>query len=355
MAVAHHQNVRGHGFMNYSTPSLPGTLSSTYRGSCISTRMFSSPLAECYAGDAGLGSSSHHRRRCGYHEPSGAASPPGPDSRFGYKKDDESSKSFLNLSSSKNSLVQNSPNPHPSKLGTEGHPSSNCRRALFDAPKHVALDDQPIPSAPRSPYATKRKIVHKPLLSPISFTPPTDASDASDSIGKSSYELERHDEPTTCPPLKYAAENRCAFPPYETHTLFNERRDAANKASRVSPRSHVSTRRRSLSLGEEHPSNSPWQQKVDSGVDGDLLGSRCAMAGSRELRRSAGSLSLKKDCAPWVDQIVEATKRAGSYQPYRSLIVDSKQLHDKPRLWLDATSREQGIAEAVCCHLRLPE
>ncbi len=351
MAMAHHQQLYGHGFMSCSTSSLPSTpVTPNYRESCPSKHIYSSPLAECYAEDADLGIDSKRRYGSSFTKLAEAVTPPIVVSSSSRVQNDECPKSFSDLSPTKDTITQESPNPLSRKLKGGQIPSSKLCKTLVDAPMHAPPNDQLKPSAPRMPYpsATNRSTVEKPLLSPITFNAITEPSDASDSTEDGSYGLEPDKKPTTDIPTIGASENRCAFPQYEDYTVPSDTiQDATQATSWSTPRIDISTRRRSMSLGDNCGSTSPGKQELDRGNPRSLLARRRATAGSKELRRSAGSLSLKKDCAPWVDQIVKATKRVGFYQSYGSVNGSNSIAHGRPRLWLDATHKDQGTAEAV--------
>lgn len=351
MAIAHHQHVYGHGFMSCSTSSLPSTpVAPNYRESCPSEHIYSSPLAECYAEDADPGMNANRRFGSGCTKLTRTVTPPILVSSSSRVQNGRCPKSFLDLSPTKDTMTQESSNPLSRKLeGGEISSSKSCT-TLIDASMHAPPNAQPKPSAPRMPYSsvTDGRTIEKPLLSPITFNAMDEPSDASDSTEDGSYDLECNKKPTTHIPLTRASENRCAFPHYEDYPVPGDMiKDATQATSWSSPRIDVSTRRRSMSLGDSCVSTSLEEQELNGGNPRSLFARRRATAGSKELRRSAGSLSLKRDCAPWVDQIVKATKRVGFYQSYGSVNGSNSIPHGRPRLWLDATHKDQGTAEAV--------
>lgn len=353
MAMAHHQHVYGHGFMSCSTSSLPSTsVTPNSRESCHSRHIYSSPLAERYAEDADLGITSNRQHRNGCTELTRAVTPAIAFSSSNRVQNDRCPMSFLDLSPTKDTIAQESPNPRSRELKRGKISSSKLCTTLNDASMHAPPNDQPKPSAPRMPYQsiTDRSIVEKPLLSPITFNIMAQSSNASCSTEDGSYDHQCEMKPSTHIPPDRASENRCAFPHYEDYPVSSDTiKDTTHTTSTSlsSPQMDVSTRRRSMSLGDNCVSTLPEKQEMDCGNPRSLLARRRATAGSKELRRSAGSLSLKKDCAPWVDQIVKAKKRVGFYQSYGSVNGSNSTPHGRPRLWLDATNKDQGTGEAV--------
>lgn len=352
MAIAHHRHVYGHGFMSCSTSSLPSTpVAPNYRESCPSDHVYSSPLAECYAEDADPGMNANRRFRSGGTNLARALTPPIVVGSSGRGQNDRCPKSFLHLSPTRDTTIQESSNPLSRKLKGGEISSAKLCTTLVDASMHAPPNAQPKPSAPRVPYpsVTGGRTIEKPLLSPITFNAVNEPSDASDSTEDGSYDLECDKKPITHIPLTTrASENQCAFPHYEDYPVPSDPvKDATQATSWSSPRIDVFTRRRSMSLGDNCVSTPPEKQNLNCGNPRNLLARRRATAGSKELRRSAGSLSLKRDCAPWVDQILKATKRVGFYQPYGSVDGSNSIPNGRPRLWLDATYKDQGTAEAV--------
>ncbi len=347
--MAHHQHMYGHGFVSCSTspfPSIPVT--PNHRESCSSKHIYSSPLAECYAEDADLGINSNRRDRSGPTKPARAVTPPIMVSSSSRMWNDRCPISFLDLSPTKDTNIQESPNPLPRKLKGGEVSSSQLGTTLVDVSMHTPHNDQPKPSAPRMPYSSMadRCTIEKPLLSPFTFNVMNQPRDASDSTEDGSYDLECDQKLIQPIPPERVSENRCAFPHYEDYPVPRHTTKNATQATSWSlPRTEVFTRRRSMSLGDNCASILAEKQKSDSGNPRSLLARRRATAGSKELRRSAGSLSLKKDCAPWVDQIVKATKRVGAYQSYGSVNGSNSIPPGRPRI--DATHKDQGPAEAV--------
>lgn len=299
MAVAHHRALYSHGYMNPSTPSFTSTpVPSNSHGLCTPKPVFSSPIAQCYANDLGLT----------------------PHSTGGFNPD---VRYMLDVQ-------QGSP-------ATRESSSSDRRKAFFGAPKTQACYDRFIPGAPKNLYERTTVRAHRPLLSPIAFSPPTDASDASDSTGDNSCNLSSADDQPEA-----RDENRCAFPLPEENIVHDDIH-WSNGSLWHSSHHNISNGRRSVSFKEGNPSF-PSKPDVGPGLHPTILDRRRSVAGSKELRRSAGSQSLKRNGAPWVDQIVEATKRAGSYHADEN----ATNVCVRPRLWLDPSTTEQTVAEAVC-------
>lgn len=360
MALCHCQSTQAYELMDSATSSLPSTpVPSTYGGAFMSTSQhtFSSPLAECYAGDGELGASSNCFQRL---DPDmnlmRGTSPPSTSSSTDHQKSRAYPRSFLDPSPLNQALTSNRREKPPGNFGLgieEGH-SSNSGEALLREPKHGPLEGRPSASATKHPYEATRKPKQKSLLSPIMLTPPTVPRETSDSTGDSAYDLGSANMPSMRPPLFAANENRCAFPSYEEHSAPSTKVGASEEALPCSHRDDNPLRPWSVSLGEERANSILRQEGKILGSNAPPLSHRLATVESKEPRRSAGSLSLKTDCRPWVDQIVQATKRAGSYQPNASFNGHSSTSRNRPRLWLNATKEEQGIAEAVKFCLRLP-
>ena len=225
--------------------------------------------------------------------------------------------------------------------------ASKLHKVLFDTTKRMAFDKTLPSSVPKIPDQSTRNTRLKPLLSPIILTPPTGVSDANDSTEDTPYDLAHDYEPTMDPARTFVDGNRCPFPPHKMNAISNDCQDAARGESSLSLGSNRATHRRSLSMVDSFVSTFPLEDDVGRRCQRNLFGDRRSAAKSKELRRSAGSLSLKKNCGPWVGQIVEATKRAGSQQPHEIGHRSSNNLRNKPRLRLDATNPEQGVAQAV--------
>lgn len=243
------------------------------------------------------------------------------------------------------------------RLGTQPKPKFE-HRSNAHAFKSYSREQSDYPNQKLSipePSASLRRNCLRPLLSPISFTPPTDASEASDST-----DSRFHDECTDLPFRKNIHNtaatsigsqdsNRCLFPVCKSEPFEVEDRVGTTRAPMDRPdRPSLASKPRALSLGEGLQSNFSYDRHVDEEPRGGPA--RHALhrtTGSRELRRSAGSQQVGKDCAPWVDQIIRATERAGSYQAYQATNTYGPPRHAKSRIWLDATKNEERIEEAV--------
>ena len=332
MSVVHHSKIHSHGTMNHLAPFLSNPPLSSYPRACTPEHVFSSPLPECYVSDTELDMR--------------AANPSIAVSDTGYKKD----QSFLDLSSLKQPIVQDSQHVLRSQSGVEAYSASKLHKVLFDTTKRVPFDKKSPSSVPKISDQSTRNTRPKPLLSPIILTPPTGVSDTSDSTEDTPYDLAHNHEPTMDPARTFVDENRCPFPPHKMNAISNDCQDATRGESSLSLGSNIATHRRSLSMVENFVSTFPLEDDVGRRCHRNFFGDRRSAAKSKELRRSAGSLSLKKNCGPWVDQIVEATKLAGAQQPHEIGHRSSNNLRNKPRLWLDATNPEQGVAQAVRFH-----
>ena len=135
--------------------------------------------------------------------------------------------------------------------------------------------------------------------------------------------------------------NCCAFPVCESDASSAE--DGANRTGAPIKEygAIINTKPRALSLGEDLQSGSSKICKsYGKPVSVPLRNGLHRTTGSRELRRGAGSPQVNKDCAPWVEQIIRATERAGSHQP-------DPPRPGKARLWIDATRNGVKVAEAV--------
>ena len=329
MSVVHHSEIYGHETTDHVAPFLSNPPLSSYPRACTPEHVFSSPLAECYASDTELDMR--------------AAKPSIEVSGTAYKKD----RSFFDLFSLKQPIVQDSEHVLRSKSGVEAYSASKLHKVLFDTTKRVPLGKTSPSSVPKIPDQITRKTRPQPLLSPIILTPPVGVSDASDSTEDKPHDLAHNHEPTMDPAHTLVDENRCPFPPHKMTAISNDCQDGARGESSLSLGSNTATHRRSLSMVDDFVSTFPLEDDVGHKCHRNLFGDRRSAAKSKELRRSAGSLSLKKNCGPWVDQIVEATKRAGSQQPHEIGQRGSNKLRNRPRLWLDATNPEQGVAQAV--------
>lgn len=348
MVMAQHQDVYGHGLTCHSTSSLPDTpLSSTYRDSCAIERKFSSPLAECYAADKDLRMLSNHQFGCGIDDLARAVKLPTPIYHYSHTQDYRCPKSFVGFSPSKESPARETSNPLPTRIGETATSSLRNRSTICEAPTQVSRDRRRVPTVPKMPSATTAYVGQKPLLSPISFDSTTEISDRSDSTEDGSFDEGTSHKLTLQLSSQRASEHRCASPHCEGSSVAGNKQDAAQLSWWSSPHRPISIRGRSISVGEKRALTSPETKAEASGRQRTFPARQRATAGPKELRRSAGSPSLKKDRTPWVDQIVKATKRAGSYQSNGCVDGYSSNPRARPRLWLDATNTEKGTAEAV--------
>lgn len=289
--------------------------------------MFSSPLAECYARDEISGRKT--TIGSGYKSEGNVG---------GQVEDGQKTALFDPLLRTKFEQKFDSRTLHPDnkKRGSE--------------PRYRELSAQKFFSA-----SLKRE-ASRPLLSPISFTPPTDVSEASDSTG-SCFDDERTDmrrqsniHSPAAASLVVQDSNRCPFPIsdpeiFKTEDIVSTKKAAVERLHAMS----VTNKPRAMSLGEGLRSTSPdisqfYQEPPGSQHQKSLH----RTTGSRELRRSAGSHQAGRDCTPWVDQIIRATECAGSYQVnHDTNSYGPPRRHGRPRLWLDASKNEERIEEAV--------
>lgn len=321
MAIIHAPTMYSHGLSNYSTPSFSSTSYSSRQDVNSLKHMFSFPSAERYARDEILGrasslESSHrlqsneddkhqHRQRIDWLH----AMPEVEDA--------------IKLGSSKAPFVD--------KSG-----QTDCR--------------QHEPTVPRTCPTTLTRDNSRPLLSPISFTPPADPGELSDTAGPRSNN-EHTDGPhrktlyrAVTNPLAVTDSNRCVFPNCELNRWNTEDEEPAtekfNGKSSIKPRA--------LSLGEGLRLKSTCVTPSHVVQDGSQLRKTLhKTTGSRELRQSAGSVPVSRDCAPWVNQIIRATRCAGSYQPQQTSGDHGPPRNSRPRLWIDGHKDDESIEEAV--------
>ena len=289
--------------------------------------MYSSPLAECYARDEISGRKT--TRGCGYQS----------EGNVGGKV--EYGQHAAPLEPPLRTKFEHKFDPRTLHSENKGRQSDSMYRE---------------PNAPKLISAPLKRDALRPLLSPISFTPPTDLSEASDSTGpcfNDEYTDMRHQSNIHSPAAASFVvqdSNHCPFPicdpePYKTEETISTKKAAVERLDKMS----VTNKPRAMSLGEGLRSTSPdiaqFYQEPQSIQHRKSLH---RTTGSRELRRSAGLPQVSRDCAPWVDQIIRATERASSYQPYHDTnSYGPPRRHGRPRLWLDATKNEERIGEAV--------
>ena len=325
MALAHASSVYSHGFANYSTTSFSSTSHSSRPDVNSLKHVFSSRLAECYARDEISG-----QRSC---------------LKSGYKN-----------KGTDNGRVQY--RQHVARIYPM--PIVRCGRRLdprtlhSDYTEHQSEYTQQEPSSPKAFSISLNRDALRPLLSPICFTPPTDASEASDPTGS-----RLHDEFTEAPcrkriespaaaPFDAEDSNRCSFPFCEPETSITRDRFSKRRLTTKYLETMSMIKPRAVSLGEGLRSSSTDDHHIYQEPHGGRpRKSLHRTTGSRELRRSAGSPQVNRDCAPWVDQIRRATEYASSYQPCQETNMRGLPRHGRPRLWLDATKNEGRIEEAV--------
>ena len=324
MALTHTSSIYGHAYANYSTPSFSSISQSSPHDVNSLKHMFSSPLAEYYARDR-----------------TSALRPSISSDYISVKGDHQIAhcrQPNIRLGTQPGPKLEHRSNVHASK--------SNSKEQSDYSNQNLSLPE---------PSVLQRRYCLRPLLSPISFTPPTDASEASDSTD-SPFHDERTDLPfrknvhnTAATSIGTQDSNRCLFPvckpePFDVHDRVGRRRAPMDKLDNSS----LASKPRALSLGEGLRSKSSYDRHLEEEPRGGPT--RHVLhrtTGSRELRRNAGSQRGVKDCAPWVDQIIRATERAGCYQPYQATNTYGPPRHGKPRIWLDVTKNEERIEEAV--------
>lgn len=322
MALAHAPGVYVHGMANFSTPSFSSTSHSSRQDVNTLKHMFSSPLAERYARDGSSAQTSnlgsgycnkgdgscriHHRHDSTWFEPK--------------------------------PRIKNAMRPDPLDIASDNkEQQSNCMRRE--------------PTVLTACHATLRRDSSRPLLSPISFTPPTNTTEASDTIG-SHVDNEHLDSPyqKAVPSATVASiiandGNRCAFPDCEFDVGAANGDVSSNKADVKRLDGITTIKPRALSLGEglrlRSPGVFPSHGSLEEVQPGRAIH---RTTGSRELRRSAGSVNMNRDCGPWVDQIIQATRYAGSFQNSGNHGLPR---YGRPRLWLDATKHDERVEEAV--------
>ena len=317
MAVIHSPTMYSHGLANYSTPSFSSTSHSSRQDVNSIKHTFSSPLAECYARDDILVRASSLESN--------------------YR------------------LQSNGDDKHPYRHRIDWlRATPEIGDDIKLGPSKVPFDDKSVqpdsrrhePRAPRTCPTTLTRDSSRSLLSPISFTPPTDPGELSDTAGSRSNN-EHADRPrpkalnrAVTNPLVVADINRCVFPSCDLSRWSPEDEAAAtedfNDKSTIKPRA--------LSLGEGLRSMPTCVSPSHAVQYGSQLRKMLhKTTGSRELRQSAGSVPVSRDCAPWVNQIIRATRCAGSYQSGNH----GPSRNRKPRLWIDGHKDDERIEEAV--------
>ena len=321
MAVIHPPTMYSHGLANHSTPSFSSTSRSSHQDVNSLKHTFSSPLAECYARDELLGrtsslESSYRPQSNGYDE-----------------QQHQQRTDWLHATPEVDGAIEMGPSKVP-----------------FDEKSGQSDRRRNEPTVPRTCPTTLTRDTSRSLLSPISFTPPTGHSEISNTAGPHSNN--EHTDSTlqkTCyravtNPIVVTDSNRCVFPNCELNRWSTEAEEAAteklNSKSTIKPRA--------LSLGEGLRSKSTCVSPSHAVQDGSQLRKTLhKTTGSRELRQSAGSVPLNRDCAPWVNQIIRATRCAGSYHPQQASGSYGPSRNSRPRLWIDAHKDDERMEEAV--------
>ena len=315
-------------------------------------RKYSSPIAECYAYDQGQDVTSF----C-YAGLQKRLSPPKSDILHKHSTREEDarfSRSFPRAWStgkvplrSENGPSYHSKNLHKDQETEARRISTSLHKVLFNGPNQVKAAGRQIAHGSVSERPTTTQLyTKKPLLSPITFTPPTDMSDTSDSTWGSSYSSYSHDGPGSQPSLEISDGNRCDFPPSE---VFNQKRNESMTEQQlpyVRTRRTNASRGRSVSLGEGLRSELRSGEQLSSQAGNNFPNPESMITRTKGLRRSAGSFYLKR--RPWVDQTVASAHQEGACKADGSNGVNEREVPSKPRLWIDATRSEERIEEAVC-------
>ena len=311
-----------HAFGNYSTPSFSSTSNSSHPDVNSLKHMFSSPLAECYVRDEILERKPPFAAGCHV-------------------------KSTDNGKSQQKQPLESFNTPTGVNYIKKANPSNVLLERRWQNPNSARQER----SVPRDRHTTSKRDASRSLLSPISFTPPTDTSNADDLV-PSRIQVQhitgphRVDLPSITDSRRNAGDgNHCAFPHHTPSSMPIRDEVSTNKSTN---RRETTTKPRALSLGEGLRSGSPISSRSHGWPhDGQTQKALHRTTGSRELRRSVGSVHVNRDCAPWVDQIIRATRCAGSYQPFHTFGNHGPSRRARPRLWLDDTRNEEKIEEAV--------
>ena len=321
MAVIQAPTMYSHGMANYSTPSFSSTSHSSCQDVNSLKHTFSSPLAECYARDEILGRASSlessYRLQSNEHD----------------KQQHRQRVDWLHATPEVDDAIKVGPSKAPF-----GHKSGQPDRKRHE------------PTVPRTCPTTLTRDTTRSLLSPISFTPPTDPSELSDTAG-SHFNNEHTNGPqrrtlyrAVTNPLDVTDSNRCVFPKCELNRWSTEDEEAATQ--KINGKSMIKPR--ALSLGEGLRLKSACVSPSRAVQDGSQLRRTLhKTAGSRELRQSADSVPASRDCTPWVNQIIRATRCAGSYQPQQTSGNHCPSRNSRPRLWIDGHKDDERMEEAV--------
>ncbi|KAL8818136.1 MAG: hypothetical protein Q9191_008005 [Dirinaria sp. TL-2023a] len=351
MALAH-GGIYGQSFLDCSTPSVSSTsMPFTSHQDGAMKHKYSSPIAECYAYDHDQDAPSF----CydGLQKP---LSPPKSDISQKYPKREEDarfSSSFprpwsagkASLRSEKG-LSYHLKNLHSDQETEARRISANLHKVLFNGSNQVKANGAQIShGSVKERPTTTQLYTKKPLLSPITFTPQTATSDASDSTLESSYSLCSQDGPASQPLMKISDCNRCDFPPKEVFNQEDNESMTERQFPYAQPRMKNSNRRRSVSLGEGLRSQLCSGNQRDAKASNIFPNPRSMITRTKGLRRSAGSFYMKR--RPWVENPVESTQHVGSCKS-DGTGDGNEEVPSKPRLWIDATRSEEKIEEAVC-------
>lgn len=322
MALTHAPSVYMHAFGNYSTPSFSSTSNSSRPDVDSLKHMFSSPLAECYIRDEIPARKSPFATSCHL-------------------------KSIDNGKSQRQDPIESFNTPTEMKYIKTSNPSkvlSDKKMQNFKCVRHET-------SVSRDCHTTSKRDASRSLLSPISFTPPIDTSNASDLIPSrvQVQHITGPHRPSTTDPRRNAGDgNHCAFPHYAPSPVTIKDGLSTSKSANQRHACETTTKPRALSLGEGLRSGSlSGPRAARWPLDSQTQKALHRTTGSRELRQSVGSVHGNRDCAPWVDQIIRATRCAGSYQPFHTFGNHGPTRRARPRLWLDDTRSEEKIEEAV--------
>ena len=335
MAVIHPPTMYSRGLANHSTPSFSSSSRSSHQDVNSLKHTFSSPLAECYARDELLGRTSSLERS--YRPQSN-----------GYDEQQHQQRiDWLHATPEVDGAIEMGPSkvPFDEKSG-----QSDRRRHAPTVPGACSTTLTRDNLFTRHLCSKPTRDTSRSLLSPISFTLPTGHSELSNTAGPHSNN--EHTDSTlqktlyraVTNPIVVTDSNRCVFPNCELNRWSTEDEEAAtekfNSKSTIKPRAR--------SLGEGLRSKSACVSPSHAAQDGSQLRKTLhKTTGSRELRQSAGSVPLNRDCAPWVNQIIRATRCAGSYHPHQASGSHGPSRNSRPRLWIDAHKDDERMEEAV--------
>ncbi|KAL8794771.1 MAG: hypothetical protein Q9195_002725 [Heterodermia aff. obscurata] len=286
-----------HGVANYSNPSFSSTSHSSRQDVNSLKHTLSSPLAEYYARDEVLGQVS--------------------SLEINYR------------------LQSNGDDKHQHPQSIDGlHATPEIEGAIKLGPSKIPFDDKSgRPDrrrhelmVPMTSPTTLTRDTSRSLLSPISFTSPTNPSESSNTAGhRSNDEHTERSHPkalnrTVANPHVVADSNQCVFPNCEINRESTE--DEVAAIEKFGGKSTVKPR--ALSLGECMRSKSTFVSPSYVVQDGSQLRKTLhKTTGSRELRQSASS--------------VPPQQTSGNHGPPRN---------SRPRLWIDGHKDDERIEEA---------